>query len=340
MGDRSLRGVARAAIGIAISVVALALSLRGVDLQQAVDIAVSATPAWFFAMLGFTLLDIGARSWRWQRLVRPVARVPYLHMAGYLTTGYLANNVLPARLGELVRSHYLGEREGISRTTTLGTVVVERVIDLTIVVLIASGAILLLAVRGVVVSAVAVGLVVAGLLVLALAGSLVAHRVPGADRVAALLARWPLVVRLGARLRDGLAVAGRPRTLAEAVALSLVAWTFSTLVFAAAGQAIGVELSIGQAALMASGTALATAVPSGPGYFGTFELAGVRIAQSFGIDADSAFALTLLAHASVLVVTSVLGAISLIWLTRGSRAKRDRAGLSGDSGDDVVGQAG
>jgi hypothetical protein len=331
MGDRSLRGVARAAIGIAISAVALVLSLRGVDLQQAVDIALSATPAWFFAMLGFTLLDIGSRSWRWQRLVRPVARVPYLHMAGYLTTGYLANNVLPARLGELVRSHYLGEREGISRTTTLGTVVVERVIDLTIVVLIASGAILLLAVRGVVVSAVAVGLVVAGLLVLALAGSLVAHRVPGADRVAAMLERWPLVIRLGARLRDGLAVAGRPRTLLEAVVLSIVAWTFSTLAFAAAGQAIGVELSLAQAALMASGTALATAVPSGPGYFGTFELAGVRIAQSFGIDADSAFALTLLAHASVLVVTSILGAISLIWLTRGSGGHDAAAAASPDA---------
>jgi uncharacterized protein (TIRG00374 family) len=318
VGETSLRGVARATIGFAISIIALLISLRGVDLGQAFDIATSAAPTWFAAMLGFTVLDIATRSLRWQRLVRPVAAVRYLHMAAYLTVGYLANNVLPARLGELVRSHYLGEREGISRTTTLGTVVVERVIDLTIVVLIAAGAILILAVRGVVVSAVAIGLAVAGLMVLGLVAALVAHRIPGADRVAAVLSRWPLLTRLGARLRDGLAVAGRPRTLGEAIGLSLVAWSFSTLVFAAAGQSIGVELAIGQAALMASGTALATAIPSGPGYFGTFELAGVQIAQSFGIDADSAFALTLLAHASVLVVTSLSGAVSLIWLTRGS----------------------
>jgi uncharacterized protein (TIRG00374 family) len=318
VGETSLRGVARATIGLAISIIALLISLRGVDLGQAFDIATSAAPTWFAAMLGFTVLDIATRSLRWQRLVRPVAAVRYLHMAAYLTVGYLANNVLPARLGELVRSHYLGEREGISRTTTLGTVVVERVIDLTIVVLIAAGAILILAVRGVVVSAVAIGLAVAGLMVLGLVAALVAHRIPGADRVAAVLSRWPLLTRLGARLRDGLAVAGRPRTLGEAIGLSLVAWSFSTLVFAAAGQSIGVELAIGQAALMASGTALATAIPSGPGYFGTFELAGVQIAQSFGIDADSAFALTLLAHASVLVVTSLSGAVSLIWLTRGS----------------------
>ena len=59
-------------------------------------------------------------------------------MFAYLAVGYAANNVLPARLGELVRSHYLGDREGISRTTTLGTVVVERVVDTGMVVAIAS----------------------------------------------------------------------------------------------------------------------------------------------------------------------------------------------------------
>ena len=64
--------------------------------------------------------------------------VRYPPMLEYLLVGYLANNVLPARLGELVRSHYLGDREGISRTTTLGTVVVERVVDFVVVVAIAS----------------------------------------------------------------------------------------------------------------------------------------------------------------------------------------------------------
>ena len=55
-------------------------------------------------------------------------------MLGYLLVGYLANNILPARLGELVRSHYLGDREGISRASALGTVVVERVVDTAVVV--------------------------------------------------------------------------------------------------------------------------------------------------------------------------------------------------------------
>ena len=91
-------------------------------------------------------------------------------MLAYLLVGYLANNVLPARIGELVRSHYLGDREGLSRTTTLGTVVVERVVDFVVVVAIASAAILVLSVRGIVASAVLVGIAVAGLLAAARRG--------------------------------------------------------------------------------------------------------------------------------------------------------------------------
>ena len=72
--------------------------------------------------------DLALRALRWQRLRRPIATVRYPPMLGYLLIGYLANNVLPARLGELVRSHYLGDREGISRASALGTVVVERVV--------------------------------------------------------------------------------------------------------------------------------------------------------------------------------------------------------------------
>ena len=43
--------------------------------------------------------------------------------------GYLANNMLPVRLGELVRAHFLGEREGISKASSLASIGVERVFD-------------------------------------------------------------------------------------------------------------------------------------------------------------------------------------------------------------------
>jgi len=153
--------------------------------------------------------DLVFRALRWQILIRPICRVPLRRLSAYMLVGYLANNVLPARLGELVRSHYLGDREGISRSATLGTVVVERIVDTVVLVAIGAFAILILNVRGVVVSAILVGVAISALLCVALAVALAAHRLPGAARAAAFLGRWPRVVGVATRLRDGLRVAAR-----------------------------------------------------------------------------------------------------------------------------------
>jgi uncharacterized protein (TIRG00374 family) len=304
----------RALVGLAISIVTIIAIVRGIDLAKVAEILRTANPAWVAVMLCAVVADLSIRSLRWKRLLAPIHPVPYIRTAGYLLIGYLANNVLPARLGELVRCHYLGDREGISRTTTLGTVVVERVVDTAVVVAIASVSIVVLQVRGLVANAVLFGLAVTSLGVVALAILVVVHRLPGADRLAQIAERWPRVTDLGRKLHGGLAVAGRPRTLGEALLLSGLAWSATIVSFAAAGQSIGIELSTAQIALLVSGVALATAVPAGPGNLGTFDLAGVLIASSFGLERERAVALVVLAHAAALTVTSIGGATALLRL--------------------------
>jgi uncharacterized membrane protein YbhN (UPF0104 family) len=169
-------------------------------------------------------------------------------------------------------------------------------------------------VRGIVASAVLVGVAIGVLLAVGLGLGVVAHRLPGAERIASAAERWPRVHEIAGKLRAGLAVAGRPRTLAEALGLSIVAWSATLLGFAAAGQAVGVQLTIGQASLLASGVALAAAIPSGPASLGTFELAAVRIGGALGIAAAPAFAIALLVHATILVITSLGGGTALIRL--------------------------
>ncbi len=306
--------ILRVAIGLAISVVSIWFVLGDVDLGQAWAIIRTASPAWLLFGLICLSADVLIRAVRWQRLILPIQRVRYVPILGYLLVGYLANNVLPARLGELVRSHYLGDRERISRASTLGTVVVERVVDIAVVVAIAAVAILVLNVRGVVASAILVGLAVTGLLIVGLAIGLAAHRLPGARSLVELIERWPSVAAAARKLRDGLAVAGRPRTLAEALVLSVAAWGATVVAFAAIGQAIGLHLLIGEASLLAAGVALATAIPSGPGYLGTYELAAVKIAEALGRSTEQAFALALLAHASVLILTTLAGAVAFVRL--------------------------
>jgi uncharacterized membrane protein YbhN (UPF0104 family) len=288
---RGIGGTVRAVIGIVISVASLAFVLGGVDLARTAQILGTAAPAWVILSVVLQGSDVFLRAVRWQRLVAPIRSVRLLPMLAYLLVGYLANNILPARLGELVRSHYLGDREGISRASALGTVVVERVVDTAVVVSIGALAIFVLHIRGTVASAVLIGVA-----------------------VTAFAERRPRVAEAGRRLHDGLTVARRPRTVAEAILLSLAAWGASLLAVAAAGQALGIELTIGAAALLSAGVALATAIPSGPGYLGTFELAGKTIGMSLGLSGDEALALALLVHVSILVLTSSGGAIAFLRL--------------------------
>jgi hypothetical protein len=313
------RPLLRALLGLAISAIAIALVVRQVDVAAAWDVLRSANAVFVAATVGCIVVDVALRALRWRGLIAPVARLRLATVAASLLVGYLANNILPARLGELVRSHHLGDRTGVSRASVLGTVVVERVVDTGVLVTIASAAIVILSVRGIVASAVLLGLALTGFLVAALALALVAHRLPYADRVIATVERWPAVMRAASKLRGGLAVAGRPRTMAGAIGWSVAAWGATIVAFALAGQAIGVELTWGQAALLAAGVSLVTAIPAGPGYIGTFELAAVEIGKAVGVPADAAFALALLVHAAILAVTTIGGVVAFLATRRPAR---------------------
>ena len=323
---RLTTGLARGGIGVLISLASVYLVLRGVDLRQTADLLGGARPAWLLVAVAGIVADLVFRALRWQVLIRPICRVPLRRLSAYMLVGYLANNVLPARLGELVRSHYLGDREGISRSATLGTVVVERVVDTVVLVGIGAAAILILHVRGVVVSAILVGVAIAGLLCVALVVALAAHRLPGAGRAAAFLNRWPRFVGVATRLRDGLRVAALPRTVAAAALLSVAAWTCTVVAVLAVGQSLGIELTLGEGALLAAGTNLATAIPSGPGYLGTFEYAGQSIALAFGLGASEGLALALLIHVLTLAVSSLGGAVALVRLGWSGRPRKTAEG--------------
>ena len=307
----SARGAGRAILGIAISIAAILLVLGSVDLPVAIEVLRAASPSWIALVVVFICLDLLIRAVRWRRLLAPIRDVGFGRVLSYLLIGYLANNLLPARLGELVRSHYIGDREGLSRTTALGTVVVERLVDTAVVVAIAAVGVLVLRVRGIVTSAVLIGAAIVALLSVLVAIGIVAHRLPGAGAVSRWIGQWPRVAQAIRRLRGGLAVASNPRTLFDALFLSVLAWGATVLSFAAGGHAVGMDLRISEAALLASGVALASAIPSGPGYLGTYELAAVTIARALGLNGDTAFALAVLVHAAILLITSGGGLIAV-----------------------------
>ena len=92
-----------------------------------------------FAPIGIALAlywtALGLRVVRWSGLLRQIGFVRNHHVAETLIIGYAVNNVLPARLGELFRADYAKRRFGFSRTTILGSILIERMLDLCVIAL-------------------------------------------------------------------------------------------------------------------------------------------------------------------------------------------------------------
>src|SRR6478672_1547305 len=81
-------------------------------------------------------------AWRWRHLLAPLmAPAPGLPaLFGMTMTGYFFNTFFPARAGDLMRAHLLSRRSGLSRTTILATVVIEKLFDgLALLVLLVAG---------------------------------------------------------------------------------------------------------------------------------------------------------------------------------------------------------
>ena len=116
--------------GIVVSGALLALLLVTVDREQ-LAAALESANYWYLAP-AIALYFVGqwARAWRWRYLLAPVAPVPVGRLFVVINIGYMANNVLPFRLGELVRALYLSQREkAVSAPASIATLSVERLYD-------------------------------------------------------------------------------------------------------------------------------------------------------------------------------------------------------------------
>lgn len=296
----------RLAAGIVISVAFLGLTLARVDLGGVRDALAGTETGWLLLALAVVAVDLGIRAVRWRVLLDAVAagQTPsFVRVAAYLTVGYLANSVLPARLGDVARAYLAGSAFAVARMATFGTIVIERVADGATMLILAvlSSAIVARVVEVRLLAVYAVSLAMAGVLVLAIV-ALVLFRTPFGSRryprAIGDLARRVAVGATALRSRGGVALV-IVTTLAAALTATLVGWAVT--------QAVGIRLSAPEAVLFASGLALSLAIPAAPASIGTFEFVGVVILSSVGASPESALAAILLIRVVSTVPLSLLG---------------------------------
>ena len=119
----------QAGAGIVISAVLLWLALRGLDLGQT-WVALSSANFWYVApAVLIYFAGVAIRGLRWQRLLLPLGRIPARQAVALLVVSYTVNNVVPARMGDVMRVFLLARETGVRKSASLATVVLERLLD-------------------------------------------------------------------------------------------------------------------------------------------------------------------------------------------------------------------
>jgi len=130
-------------IFLSIGLFLLYLAVRSVNLEEFVNTLRRANFVWVGLALFFALIGYLSRAYRWKLLIKPLNYDPPFRNVFYaLMLGYTANFALP-RIGEVTRCGSLRKSDRIPVDSLLGTVIIERAIDLVVLLTILVGIFLL-----------------------------------------------------------------------------------------------------------------------------------------------------------------------------------------------------
>ncbi len=300
-------------IGLVVSLVLIAYVFYQTDPAKIADSLRQAQYGYLLPALALYFLGVGVRAVRWYWLLRSLKPISSGALFRVVVIGYMANDILPARMGELVRAYILGAQENVSKAATFVTIVVERVFDglamLTFIVVASfwlnfSDAALTARIR--LVGALFIATIVA---LAILAG--MPRRV---ERLAdCLLRRVPsesLRTRAAALTRallEGLGALSSPTDSFAVYALSILAWLCETGMYLVLAWGFDITRPFAVFLLACAFANLVTIAPSTPGYIGVFDAPVVYTLTLFGIEPSLATSYTLVLHAALIVPVTLLG---------------------------------
>jgi len=334
--------------GLMVGLVFIALFFLTVDEKEMGEALADAELKYLAPAAAFYFGAVFFRTLRWRYLLSPLRVFAALRLFPVVVVGYMANNLLPVRLGELARSYYLRRREDFSASTALATIAVERVYDGITLLLMALAAVPFLlgydlldgasssqrwswALLG----ALAAAVFVAAIIVL----TMLAIK-PGFARTIYNLSRIfpsklrPKVQKLISLFIEGLMVLRKPRRHLGLFLWSLPIWLFEGALYLLIAYSFGLHqvfepawLLVPVVLLVMAASNLASSIPSSPGSIGTFEFPAAAALVLVGVGQGVAGAYAILVHVALLLPVTVLGLVflwvghvSLGRLARGSEA--------------------
>jgi uncharacterized protein (TIRG00374 family) len=313
-------------LGVVISAVFLYVALRKLNLAEVWFYIKHARYWWLLPGVAIYFCGVWARTWRWHYMLRAVKAIPVKRLFPVVCIGYMGNNIYPARIGELLRAYVLKRQEGVSVSTSLAPILVERIFD---------GVVMLLFVF--------VGLPLVPSLpdrwrtfvivfsLLFFGALAVFFFIAASPRRSKAIYNWAIdrlvpkrfrepVRGFADRFMEGLYFLRSGRDVAMVFVTSLVIWLAETGKYWFVMHAFDFSVSFFVLMLMNGVVNLFTTIPSAPGYIGTFDTPGIEVLVAFGVNPEIAGAYTLVLHAALWLPITLLG---LYYMGRASMSWRD-----------------
>lgn len=325
-------------LGFAISALLVWWTLRGVDPSEVAGLVRGADWVLLSAAVAVATFGFLIRAVRWRILLHPIdPDTPLRSRFGAVTIGFMANNLLPARVGEFARAYAMGRFErSVPVPAAFGSLVVERVLDALVLTLFLVGAVLTPAfpeveLGGRFLLLLRTGLTIVGVVGVGLVLLLVFPRF--AVRVIETVARAlpdsleRLVVESMEAFLDSLRVVRSPRLLGGAVAWTVVFWVWNGASFWLGMMAFGIDTGFISALFTQSVVGFGVAIPALPGFFGTFHAsAQFALETVYGVEAARTLAFAYAYHLGGFFPVTFIG----LWYARSLGLSLGEVGASED----------
>jgi uncharacterized protein (TIRG00374 family) len=294
--------------GIGISLFFLALLFRKIDFNQLG--AAFRTLHWGYLSLALvvTFVSYGLRAVRWHYLILPQKKAAPRHLLAATIICYMANNLLPARLGEIIRAYVLAEKEQLETSSVFATLVLDRLCDgFSVLVILVITFFTVKLPPGM--ESVQQGLVTGGYVTLALYVAVIVFLVflkrstsATLKLVATLLKPLPAafserIIPLLGSFISGIRLSSRPGELVALLVTSAMIWATATWPVDLLLKAFGINLPITAAMFILVFLVFAVMVPASPGYVGTYHAACMYGLMAFNVSKEQALSVALVIHA-------------------------------------------
>ena len=305
-------------LSTALGALLLVLAFRGVQLPELLGGLAQANYGFIILALGTVIMTTLAKAVRWRLLFYPHHHgLRYNKLFSVLLIGQMINITLPGRLGELARAYFLGEIEKRSKASILGTIILEKLLDMfMLLVLLIAFLPFIIPLKWLREPGTAVATATIAFLFVTLILAYQRDRATIALRRLLRLLPKPLQVRTSQQLElalSNLEILRHGNVILQVSGWSVLIWLLAALTNYLAFLALGLRLSFLAAVFLLMVLHIGIAVPSSPGKVGVFHYLCILALSVFSVERSMALSYGVVLHVIVFLPLSLLGAFSLWW---------------------------